>query len=614
MSSVERDTLVSPAVYVMLFKAAQKDIALTKRLQLAVISSGRLNPILAGFLASSFGRTGDMVLCMTMFEQLVASKIELNSHFFTAILSALTKHAGANTARDLKRVLKQLKLCVPAVEMTPELGAAMAKVACCQTQTQTALISRLCSQVHRVLGQHEAASDQFHALASRNVSLSPALYASTLATICSQAPVPKLKLRAVVDRYESERDTIELTSQLTNALIKAYTLLGQFSEAVDVITRAREQNVELSSQVYATALKACADGGLLETGRKLFVEAQTVPDARTDAAQFVRRMYLHLLSKCQELDEAERVLANMAKPGVEDWTILINGYAIARKADDALRLLTTMQSKNVQPNAVTFIAVLLALSHAGRVDEAINLLALMQSHGVQPDIKHHTAVLDAVARAGRLEQAERLLTAMPERDIVSYMTVLGACRTHRNVEWAERLFAAIERLPPTARVVEHLASAHVLMCNIYTDAGLFEASARLHREMQARRLFKEPGATLVEVDGKVHVFRENEHQHPDIAAVLVHWNKIKQLMDAHGYKTDIRWACSHSEKLALAFADLKTAPGLPLRIVKDLRVCGDCHEAMKFLSLVLKREIRCRDANVYHHYYINAVCSCKDVF
>jgi hypothetical protein len=36
---------------------------------------------------------------------------------------------------------------------------------------------------------------------------------------------------------------------------------------------------------------------------------------------------------------------------------------------------------------------------------------------------------------------------------------------------------------------------------------------------------------------------------------------------------------SHSEKLAIAFGLINTSPGTPIRITKNLRVCGDCHNA-----------------------------------
>ncbi|XP_031375981.1 pentatricopeptide repeat-containing protein At3g47530 [Punica granatum] len=67
----------------------------------------------------------------------------------------------------------------------------------------------------------------------------------------------------------------------------------------------------------------------------------------------------------------------------------------------------------------------------------------------------------------------------------------------------------------------------------------------------------------------------------------------------------------HSEKLALAFGLLKSPLGSTIRIVKNLRVCQDCHGFFKLVSLVYKREISLRDRNRFHH-FVEGACSCKD--
>lgn len=68
---------------------------------------------------------------------------------------------------------------------------------------------------------------------------------------------------------------------------------------------------------------------------------------------------------------------------------------------------------------------------------------------------------------------------------------------------------------------------------------------------------------------------------------------------------------SHSEKLALGFALISTAPGTTIRIVKNLRVCGDCHSMMKFISKMSQREILLRDIKRFHHFK-DGTCSCQD--
>jgi hypothetical protein len=67
----------------------------------------------------------------------------------------------------------------------------------------------------------------------------------------------------------------------------------------------------------------------------------------------------------------------------------------------------------------------------------------------------------------------------------------------------------------------------------------------------------------------------------------------------------------HSEKLAVAYGLVITHKGMPIQIMKNLRICGDCNTFIKFVSHVTKREIDIRDGNRFHH-FSNGSCSCGD--
>ncbi|XP_022679015.1 pentatricopeptide repeat-containing protein At3g24000, mitochondrial isoform X1 [Setaria italica] len=67
----------------------------------------------------------------------------------------------------------------------------------------------------------------------------------------------------------------------------------------------------------------------------------------------------------------------------------------------------------------------------------------------------------------------------------------------------------------------------------------------------------------------------------------------------------------HSERLAIAFGLVSTPPGTPLRVMKNLRICGDCHNAVKLIAKVTGREIVVRDNKRFHHFK-DGDCSCGD--
>jgi len=67
----------------------------------------------------------------------------------------------------------------------------------------------------------------------------------------------------------------------------------------------------------------------------------------------------------------------------------------------------------------------------------------------------------------------------------------------------------------------------------------------------------------------------------------------------------------HSEKLAFTFGLMCLPCNAPIRIMKNLRICGDCHEFMKVASTVTRREIIVRDNNRFHHFK-EGCCSCRE--
>ena len=89
---------------------------------------------------------------------------------------------------------------------------------------------------------------------------------------------------------------------------------------------------------------------------------------------------------------------------------------------------------------------------------------------------------------------------------------------------------------------------------------------------------------------------------PDIRQVLldIEEEEVKQTSLAH-----------HSEKLAVAFGLISTRPGTTIRVIKNVRMCSDCHSALKLLSVIYNRDLIIRDSNRFHHFKEGS-CSCMD--
>jgi hypothetical protein len=173
---------------------------------------------------------------------------------------------------------------------------------------------------------------------------------------------------------------------------------------------------------------------------------------------------------------------------------------------------------------------------------------------------------------------------------------------------------------------------YVLLRNISASVGDWDSEKEYDQKMKESGIKKAPGMTHGWWQGKLHVFVAGEkqpHDHGiDWNLVIAQLQEMKDRLRIAGYVFDLKWItrsdletdeekirtlCHHSEKIAIAFFLVVSPQGTPIELFKNLRVCGDCHEATKRLSKIYGRLIIVQDANRTHHFK-DGKCSCNDYY
>uniref|UniRef100_A0A0A9FHM5 Pentatricopeptide repeat-containing protein n=1 Tax=Arundo donax TaxID=35708 RepID=A0A0A9FHM5_ARUDO len=159
---------------------------------------------------------------------------------------------------------------------------------------------------------------------------------------------------------------------------------------------------------------------------------------------------------------------------------------------------------------ITFVGLITAYSHAGLVDEGSEILNTMETrYGVPLRMEHYACGVDLFGRAGHLDKAKELIESMPfEPDAMVWMTLLGACRIHGNMELASDVASHLLVAEPR----EH--STYVLLSSMYSDLGMWSDRAIVQRAMKNRGLNKVPGWSWIEVKNEVHSFNAEDRLHP----------------------------------------------------------------------------------------------------
>lgn len=401
-----------------------------------------------------------------------------------------------------------------------------------------------------------------------------------------------------------------------NTMILGYAQNGRVSEALSHFCQMQSQNMKPDSFTMVSVIPALAE--LSVTRQAKWIHGLVI---RTcfDKNIFVMTALVDMYAKCGAVHTARKLFDMMDERHATTWNAMIDGYGTNGLGKAAVDLFNEMEKGTIKPNDITFLCVISACSHSGLVEEGLQYFASMkEDYGLEPAMDHYGAMVDLLGRAGQLSEAWDFIQKMPmEPGITVFGAMLGACRTHKNVELGERAADKIFELNPVE------GGYHVLLANIYSTASLWDKVAKVRKMMEMKGLQKTPGCSLVDLRNEVHTFYSGSTSHPQSKRIYTFLETLGDEIKAAGYVPDTnsihdveadvkeQLLNSHSEKLAIAFGLLNTTPGTTIHIRKNLRVCGDCHNATKYISLVTGREIIVRDMHRFHHFK-NGTCSCGD--
>ncbi|KAF3976422.1 hypothetical protein CMV_000394 [Castanea mollissima] len=402
-----------------------------------------------------------------------------------------------------------------------------------------------------------------------------------------------------------------------NSVINGFALNGMPSEALTLFREMGLEGVQPDGFTMVSLLSACAELGALALGRRAHVYILKIG---LSVNLHVNNALLDLYAKCGSIREAHKVFNEMEDKNVVSWTSLIVGLAVNGFGKEALELFKELEREQLVPSEITFVGVLYACSHCGMVDAGFKYFKRMKNeYGIVPRIEHYGCMVDLLGRSGKVKEAYEYIQNMPlQPNAVVWRTLLGACTIHGNLALGEVARAQLLQLEPGH------SGDYVLLSNLYAAERHWSDVQKVRRIMLTEGVRKTPGYSLVELGNGVYEFTMGDSSHPqskDIYAMLAEITKLLKLEGYMPHTTNVladieeeekeNALSYHSEKIAIAFMLINTAPGTPIRVVKNLRACADCHLAIKLISKVFKREIVVRDRSRFHHFK-DGSCSCRD--
>ncbi|KAK6249967.1 hypothetical protein SCA6_003972 [Theobroma cacao] len=404
-----------------------------------------------------------------------------------------------------------------------------------------------------------------------------------------------------------------------STMIVGFAHNASFCEAFGYFRELRRVGLRTNEVSLTGVLSGCAQAGAFEFG-KIF--HGYIEKSGCNWITAVNNALVDMYARCGHVEMARLVFENMPyKKSVVSWTSMIEGLAMHGYAEEAIQVFHEMEGSGIRPDWITFITILYACSHAGLIEQGCSYFSEMKNvYDIEPKIEHYGCMVDLYGRAGYVQKAYDFVCQMPvSPNAIIWRTLLGACSIHGNVELAEQVKERLSELEPND------SGDIVLLSNIYAVAGKWKDVATVRRSMTAQKIKKTPGWSMIEVDRTMYSFVAGEKSKKTTAEA---YEKLKEIMLTlrveGGYVPEVASVFhdveeeekedsvfKHSEKLAVAFGISRLCKGRDIRIVKNLRICRDCHTVMKLISKVYGLKVVVRDRSRFHMFN-DGSCSCKD--
>lgn len=392
--------------------------------------------------------------------------------------------------------------------------------------------------------------------------------------------------QAVESNQVQSRGPVMSDQAATHDIVDLLSLCreGKVKEVIEHM----DQGVRADAECFSLLFQLCGNSKKFEDAKKVhdyFLRSTFRSDLQ------LNNKVLEMYSKCGSMTDARRVFDHMPDRNMDSWHLMINGYAVNGLGDDGLALFEQMRKLGLPPNEQTFLVVLEACASAEAIEEGfIHFESMETDYGISPGIEHYLALLGVLGKPGHLAEAEAYIETLPfEPTAVIWEALMNYARIHGDIDLEDRAEELMVGVDPSKAITNKIPTP--------PPKKLSGINMLVGRNKIPE--FRNP--TLYKDDEKLRAAKKEQAYVPDTRYVL-------HDIDQEAKEQALLY---HSERLAIAYGLISTPARTPLRIIKNLRVCGDCHNAIKIMSRIVGRELIVRDNKRFHHFK-DGKCSCND--
>ncbi|CAF1987753.1 unnamed protein product [Rotaria magnacalcarata] len=403
-------------------------------------------------------------------------------------------------------------------------------------------------------------------------------------------------------------------------LMNGYNMNDLSMKCFQILEEMIGENVSPNEIIWSVVIGACSQVRMLSRSQHTIDQ---IPSEILNKKS-IQNSLIRMWGKCGSTEKAQNLFESVVDRDAMTYNAMINAFGLNGMGSEATQLYRKMPN-NLRDES-SHICALNACSHSGLLQEAWSIF----NDTPFKTERIFTTMVDCLSRLFLFDEAQNLINEYEKTNkpsVIMYTSLLSGLRNNRNRYLSEKIYNRMKSFFPDQK--QDLVAGVILLSNIYSSVGEHEL-ATTFRSDQINYLGKNVklGLSCTEVNGQLVTFHAHDHSHERSSEIFSEIDRLTSELIAYGYKCDSSWItrrlkegetdlsvlCGHSERIAIAYNFVEQPDTKFIQITGNLRVCGDCHQAIKLIAKIRQCYIIVSDANRIHHFSPNGQCSCQDHF
>ncbi|KAL3585006.1 hypothetical protein D5086_011873, partial [Populus alba] len=275
---------------------------------------------------------------------------------------------------------------------------------------------------------------------------------------------------------------LEKNTEIWNTMIGGYVQNNFLIEGIDLFLKAVEtEQTVLDDVTFLSVLTAVSQLQCLDLAQQL--HAFVIKNLAVFPVMITNAIIV-MYSRCNSVHTSFEVFEKMVERDVVSWNTMISAFVQNGMDDEGLMLVYEMQKQGFAIDSVTVTALLSAASNLRSQEIGKQTYAYLLRHGIQFEgmdgyLIDITSLVDMYSKSGSINYAESVFTKLPDKNSVTYTTMILAYGQHGMGERALSLFHSMKKSG-----IEPDAITFIAVLSACSHSGLVDEGLQIFESME----------------------------------------------------------------------------------------------------------------------------------